>query len=122
MRSYQGNRPADLQKADCLLEFFRAVCRRDQGTQVQTISQANPAVEMPDRAIAESEVLDSVKNMGAPKAASLDGSHPIIVKTTEEVLEKHFAQRLNASLGEGQLSANWVTSTDIPKHEDRDMD
>lgn len=42
-------------KSDCLLKFFQAIYRRDQGTRGQTLGPVTLSVEMPDEAITRSE-------------------------------------------------------------------
>lgn len=55
--------------------------------------------------------------MYTSKAAGPDGIHPAMVKPPSEVLVKHFNQVFSASLGEGQLPADWLTWIAMPVHE-----
>lgn len=57
------------EKAHCLLEFFQAVNRRDQGTHGQTLGLVTIFLVMPDEAITEEELSDSLTKNGRVKGS-----------------------------------------------------
>lgn len=107
MKNHQGTRAPDRQRGvNYLLDFFQAVNRRGQGTQGQTPSPASLMVGVPDGAITEEEVWDSLK-IPASKAAGPDEIHPALLKPPTEVLVKPRTQLFSASLDEGRLPLYW---------------
>lgn len=95
VKNHQGIKPTGNQEeVDCLLELFQAVYKQEQGVQGQTASPVRLVVEMPDGAITEKEVWESLKNGDASKTVFLARIH----------------------------TANWFTSTVIAVHEGGDRE
>lgn len=65
---------------------------------------------------------DRLQEMDGSKATEPDGIHPAIVKLLGKILVNPLTHPFNASLDDGRLPVDRLTSTDIPVHKGRDGD